>query len=61
MWQRPGSNAVQRPTSFVWVERAAISCSSSARWAEQKSAKAAATSGATGGRAAAPRTAATVS
>ena len=28
MWHRPGSKAVQRPTSLVWVLRVAISRSS---------------------------------
>ncbi len=55
MWQRPGSNAVQRPTSLVWVARVATSSSTSARCARQKSAKAAATSSAPGGPAVTPR------
>ena len=40
-WHRPGSSAVQRPTSLVCVVRVAISSSSSARCSRQKSAKAA--------------------
>ena len=60
-WQRPGSSAVQRPTSLVWVVRVATSCSSSARCsaAEVGEAGRDVTSG--GGANGTPRTTATVS
>ena len=44
MWASPGSRAVQRPTSLVWVLRWLTRSSSAVWWARQKEWKSSTTS-----------------